>query len=61
MDICFGNPDVRRRGPLPVCLFPAVRSGEHMFVRDYNLGDKSESMPLPPSFFLRAVCLSYIG
>jgi hypothetical protein len=58
-DILYKNPDVQRRGPLPIRLFPAFRSGKHMFVRDYNLGDKSESMP-HPFFFFFACSLSII-
>jgi hypothetical protein len=50
MDILFKNQDVERRGPSPIRLFPAFRSGEHIFVNDYNLGDKSESMLPAPTF-----------
>ncbi|GJN35271.1 hypothetical protein PR202_gb24023 [Eleusine coracana subsp. coracana] len=38
----FENPDAECRGPKPIRLFPAFKSGEHYFGTDYNLEDKSE-------------------
>ncbi|RLN29920.1 uncharacterized protein C2845_PM05G13900 [Panicum miliaceum] len=36
------NPDAKLRGPLPIRLFPAFKSGKHYFGSDYNLADKSQ-------------------
>lgn len=43
-EVLYKNPDTKVRGPLPIRLFPAFKSGEHIFGSQYNLADKSQSM-----------------
>ncbi|KAF8776691.1 hypothetical protein HU200_003419 [Digitaria exilis] len=40
--VLYGTPDIERRGPSPVMLFPPFKTGYHLFGSDYNLADKSE-------------------
>lgn len=61
--VLYANPDINCQVPLPVMLFPAFKTGYHLFASDYNLADKSEGM-FPPtvslfamvSFFCHALC-----
>ncbi|WVZ90888.1 hypothetical protein U9M48_037143 [Paspalum notatum var. saurae] len=41
-NVMFRNEEARLRGPSPIRLFPAFKSGEHPFNSDYNLSDKSQ-------------------
>ncbi|CAL5092841.1 unnamed protein product [Urochloa decumbens] len=41
-DLLYANPRTKLHGPKPTRLFPAFKSGEHVFGSDYNLDDKSE-------------------
>lgn len=41
-EVLYKNPDTKVRGPLPIRLFPAFKSGEHIFGSQYNLADKSQ-------------------
>jgi len=43
-DVLHKNPETKVRGPLPIRLFPAFKSGKHIFGSEYNLADKSQSM-----------------
>lgn len=57
-ELMYANPRTKLHGPRPIRLFPAFKTGAHVFGSDYNLDDKSESMfvfcpPLPPP----ALCL----
>ncbi|KAF8667514.1 hypothetical protein HU200_052709 [Digitaria exilis] len=40
--VLYGTPDIKRRGPSPIMLFPPFKTGYHLFGSDYNLADKSE-------------------
>ncbi|RCV19172.1 hypothetical protein SETIT_3G362900v2 [Setaria italica] len=40
--VLYTTPDINRRGPSPIMLFPAFKTGYHLFGSDYNLADKSE-------------------
>lgn len=40
--VLYKTPDIDRRGPPPIMLFPAFKTGYHLFDFDYNLADKSE-------------------
>lgn len=42
-DVLHKNPETKVRGPLPIRLFPAFKSGKHIFGSEYNLADKSQS------------------
>lgn len=41
-DVLHKNPETKVRGPLPIRLFPAFKSGKHIFGSEYNLADKSQ-------------------
>ncbi|CAD6267309.1 unnamed protein product [Miscanthus lutarioriparius] len=41
-DVLHKNPETKVRGPLPLRLFPAFKSGKHIFGSEYNLADKSQ-------------------
>ncbi|CAN6356643.1 unnamed protein product [Urochloa humidicola] len=41
-ELLYASPHVKLHGPEPTRLFPAFKSGEHMFRSDYNLDDRSE-------------------
>ncbi|CAN6338696.1 unnamed protein product [Urochloa humidicola] len=40
--LLYSNPDIEHRGPPPIMLFPAFKTGYHLFGSDYNLADKSD-------------------
>lgn len=42
--VLYTTPDINRRGPSPIMLFPAFKTGYHLFGSDYNLADKSEGV-----------------
>ncbi|WVZ90886.1 hypothetical protein U9M48_037142 [Paspalum notatum var. saurae] len=41
-NVMFRNEEAKLRGPSPIRLFPAFKSGKHPFDSDYNLADKSQ-------------------
>ncbi|CAL4898454.1 unnamed protein product [Urochloa decumbens] len=41
--ILFTYPNIELLGPLPIRLYPAFKSGSHVFGSDYNLHDTSET------------------
>ncbi|CAN6352111.1 unnamed protein product [Urochloa humidicola] len=41
-ELLYANPKTKLHGPTPTRLFPAFKTGEHVFGSDYNLDDKSD-------------------
>uniref|UniRef100_A0A0A9D0Z4 DUF6598 domain-containing protein n=1 Tax=Arundo donax TaxID=35708 RepID=A0A0A9D0Z4_ARUDO len=42
VNLTYAYPQTKLRGPSPTMLFPAYKTGKHVFGSDYNLADKSE-------------------